>query len=213
VIRADQLGRLTPQGQRALLDYGVCTIIDLRAPKEAQQKPSAFTGPTSSLEGPTYLNVPLEKYYPHVSALINKATTRAEVYCIILDNYPDAVADVIRAIANAQPGGVVIHCRAGKDRTGIVTGLLLSLAGVPVETIAADYAESQKCLWPLYQKIVAKAGDEKKVGFWLRPTATAEMMHKMLAHVDTRYGGVDKYLEEAGLSSIEIERLKSRLRF
>ena len=213
VIRADLLGRLTPQGRRALLDYGVRTIIVLRAPEETQQEPSAFAVPAKSLNGPTYLNLPLEKHDPSVGALIDKATTRAEVYSIILDNYPDAVADVIRAVANAQPGGVVIHCHSGKDRTGIVSGLLLSLAGVPVETIAADYAESQKCLWPIYEKIVAEAGGEDWVEFWLRPTATAEMMHTMLAHVDTRYGGAGKYLEAAGLSSMEMERLKRRLRF
>ena len=110
VIRSDLLSRLTEQGQRALLDYGVRTIIDLRAPQEAQAEPSAFTTATTDLRMPTYLNLPIEKYYPHVSALISKAETRAEVYCIILDHYPDAVVVIMQAIANAQPGGVVIHC-------------------------------------------------------------------------------------------------------
>jgi protein-tyrosine phosphatase len=134
IIRSDTLGRLTPQGRQALLDSGVRTIIDLRAPKEAQEELSAFTLPSLQTNEPTYLNLPLKKYYPHVSELINKAASRAEVYCIILDYYPDAVAEVLRAIANARSGGVVIHCHAGKDRTGIVSALLLSLVGVPAET-------------------------------------------------------------------------------
>ena len=210
VIRSDILGRLTAQGRRALIGYGVRTIIDLRSPKEAQGEHSAFTEPTGDTDEPAYLNLPLEKYYPHVSELINKAASLAEIYCIILDHYPDAVVDVMRTIANARPGGVVVHCHAGKDRTGIVSALLLGLAGVPAETIAADYAESQIRLWPLYEKIVAEVGGEEDP--WLKPTATPETIHTMLAHVDTTYGGVCQYLEGAGLLPTEMERLKSRLR-
>lgn len=211
VVRSDTLERLTPQGRQALVDYGVRTIIDVRAPKEAQEFPSAFTSPRAGRSEPTYLNLPLEKYYPHVGELIKKATTRAEVYCIVLDHYPDAVAGIMRAIANAWPGGVVIHCHAGKDRTGIVAALLLSLVGVPAEIIAADYAESQVRLWPLYEKLVAEAGGEDKVGFWLKPTVTPEMMRATLAHVDKTYGGVGEYLAAAGVSPADVARLKSRL--
>jgi hypothetical protein len=64
-----------------------------------------------------YLNLPIEKYYPHVGALIKRAKTRGEVYCIVLDHYPDAVVEIMRAMVKAQPGGIVIHCYAGKDRT------------------------------------------------------------------------------------------------
>jgi protein-tyrosine phosphatase len=212
VIRSDLLSRLTEQGQQALLDYGVRTIIDLRASQEAQAEPSAFTTPTTDLRAPTYLNLPLEKYYPHVSALISKAETRAEVYCIILDYYPDAVVAVMQTIANAQPGGVVIHCHAGKDRTGIVVALLLSLAGVRSDAIAEDYAESQGRLWPLYEQQVAEAGGEAAIGLWLKPTATLGMMHTMLAHLEAKYGGVRAYLKAGGMADAEIECLARRLR-
>jgi protein-tyrosine phosphatase len=212
VIRSDLLGRLTAKGRGALLDYGVRTIIDLRPSWEAQEAPSAFVEPTAGPDAPIYLNLPLEKYYPHVGALIQKAQTRAEAYCIVLDHYPDAVAEIMRTIANAPPGSVVIHCHAGKDRTGIVSALLLSLAGVPDETIAADYAVSQTRLRPLYEKRVTEPSDEEDLGFWSRPTATADVMRVMLAHVEGTYGGVRQYLEQAGLSSAELARLKGRLR-
>ncbi len=212
IIRSDVLSRLTPAGQQALLDYGVRTIIDLRGPQEVAAKPSPVTQPgTNDTAVLTYLNLPLEKYYPHVSALISQAATRAEVYIIILDHYPDAIADVMRAIAYARPGGVIIHCHAGKDRTGIVSALLLRLVGVPTDMVVADYAESQVRLWPLYEKMVAQAGGEENLGFWLKPTAVPAMMHHTLAHIETTYGSVQYYLQQAGLTPAEIKRLQNRL--
>ena len=209
VIRSDILNRLTETGQQALLDYGVKTIIDLRSPQEAEKEPSInLINPDLPLH---YMNLPLEKYYPHVGALIRQAKSRAEVYCIILDYYPDSVIEVMRAIGRAQPGGIVVHCHAGKDRTGMVSALLLKLIGVDPDIIAADYAESQIRLWPLYEKNMAETKDKSDVDFWERPTATADMMATMLEHIDTRLGGIENYLHASGLSSVEIDLLKNRM--
>ena len=210
VIRSDILGRLTETGWQALLDYGVRTVIDLRGPQEVEKHPYNLGGGTA--EKLTYLHLPLEHYYPHVGQMIVAAKTRGEVYCIILDYYPDLVAAVLRTIGNAEPGGVVIHCHAGKDRTGMIAGLLLSLARVSAELVAADYAESQERLWPLYEQLVAEAGGEDKVGFWQKPTVTVEMMHGMLEHLEGKYGSVEGYLTTARLSDREITLLKQRLK-
>ena len=209
VIRSDILSRLTETGQQALYSYGVRTVIDLRAPKEASNEPSiALTNPDRHLD---YMNLPIEKYYPHVGAMIRQAKSRGEVYCIILDHYPDAIAAVMRAVVNARPGGIVIHCRGGQDRTGIISALLLGLVDVPAEIITEDYAESQVRLWPLYEKFLAETVDKSTVGFWEKPTATADMMAHMLDHLDTRYGGIEKYLLSAGLAAEEMGKIKSRL--
>jgi protein-tyrosine phosphatase len=208
VVRSDHPGRLTSAGRQALIEYGVRTIIDLRAPHEAQKEPYVFSHP----DAPVYLNLPLESFVPQVSALISRAANRAEVYGIILDHYPHLMADVMRALADARPGGVMIHCHNGKDRTGMVVALLLCLAGVPEPTIVADYAESQVSLRPLYQATAAQAGSTDYLGFWHRPTATPDMMQAMLAHLAAAYGGVRPYLKAAGLSVNEMERLVNRLR-
>ncbi|MFZ4655844.1 MAG: tyrosine-protein phosphatase [Caldilineaceae bacterium] len=181
IIRSDIPARLTEVGQQALLAYGVRTILDLREPAQVAQEPSIFMTVSADPNAPTYLNLPMETREPVVSVLMRAAKDRVEVYQIILDHYPTQIATILRAISTAREGGILIHCHAGKDRTGIIVALLLSLVGVPDAVIATDYAESQRCLWPLWKKIVEAAGGEEKADVWLKPTATASMMEQLLA--------------------------------
>ncbi len=133
------------------------------------------------------------------------------MYNITLDHYSDHIATIIRSIIKCQPGGVIIHCHSGKDRTGIIAALLLGVVGVPNEQIVADYAETQIWLQPLFDEQVKKAKGEENLGFWQRATATSEMMQLMLEHIERKYGGVKPYLKQAGLSIEEIKQLKERL--
>lgn len=211
IIRSDIPSRLTPAGQQALLDYGVRTILDLRERDQVRAEPSIFMECTGDAALPTYVNLPMETREPAVSALIRAAHDRSEVYQIILDHYPVQIAAILRAIGTASAGGVLIHCHAGKDRTGIIVALLLGLAGVPDAMIAADYAESQVCLWPLWEKLVEAAGGEEKADLSLKPMATTAMMDRLLAHLTQRYGGIHGYLAWIGLRDQEMARLRERL--
>lgn len=209
IVRMDTPERLTPAGQQALWDYGVRTIIDLRGRHETVKWPSPYA--ENNPGQPAYHNLPLESYAPEVGALINQASSRGEVYTIILDHYPHLMAEVLRTIATAPPGTIAIHCHNGMDRTGMVSGLLLSLVGVPPELIAADYATSQVWLQRLYALEAAPPTEGDTRSFWERPTATADMMAHMLAHLDTTYGGAAAYMRQAGLAPEEIELLTKRL--
>ncbi|MEM8860757.1 MAG: tyrosine-protein phosphatase [Chloroflexota bacterium] len=210
VIRSDLVNDLNADGQQMLLDYGVRTTIDLRAPREVEKKPSIYQNQSEGLIH--YVNQPLEHFYPHVGELISNASSRGEVYCIILDHYADLICSALRLIANADEGGVLIHCQAGKDRTGTISALLLKLVGVEDDVIAADYAESQANLWPIYEKAVEQAGGAEQVGFWSQPSVTADMMHLMLDHVAGRYGDVESYSIQAGMTTVELDKIKKRLR-
>jgi len=209
IIRSDYLNRLTDAGRQAALDYGVRTVIDLRGAQEVAREPAI---PVQDGDRPLdYRHLPLDRFEPAVGALISQARSRGEVYCIILDHYGDAVADIMRAIVDAPPGGIVVHCQAGKDRTGIIAALLLRLVGVPAELIAADYAESQARLWPIDEKQYAEMRAQGDTSFWWQPTVTEAEMHTMLGHVEAHYGDVEQYLQGAGLSPADLAQLRSRL--
>jgi len=209
IVRSDYLNRLTEVGRQALLAYGVETVVDLRGDHEIAREPAVPIRDGDRVVD--YFHRPLDRFEPEIGALIGRAASRAEVYCIILDHYPDAVAGVMRTIVDARPGGIVVHCQGGKDRTGTIAALLLDLAGVPREIIAVDYAESQERLRPVDVPIQAEARQRGETSFWYRPTVTPDVMTAMLAHVDARYGGVEAYLRAAGLSAGEVAALKARL--
>ena len=209
LLRADLLGRLTAQGRQQLLDYGVHTIIDLRSAEEAAKDPSAVFAAEDG--APAYVRVQMDEARPQVRALMKQVETRVEIYNIALDHYQDSNAAVMRAIAGAEPGGLVFHCHSGKDRTGMIAALLLSLAGVEEEAIAADFAATRERLWPQYQKWLDDAGGKEDVSRWYISNTEPQTMLDMLAHLRDKYGGTEAYLLQAGQTAEEIHRLRSRL--
>ena len=209
LIRADCLGKLTESGRRALYDYGVRTVIDLRGPLELAEDPPIFPGGRSGEPG--FVNTPLDHQDPTAAPLWAAIRTRADVYRLFLDFYPHALAGVLRAIAAAPPGGIVFHCLGGTDRTGLVAAAVLRLAGVPDAAIAADYALTLEQRRPIYERLLAEKG-EAGLGFWDRLNMTADQMMATLAYVDERYGGMERYLLDAGLSVEDMARVRARLR-
>ena len=207
LIRSDHLDDLTPAGRRALLDYGA--IVDLRWPTELAAAGPAFPGGRPG--EPQYHNVPLDRHNPAADPLLAAAQSRAGAYRILLEFYPHALAEALQAVADAPPGGVVVHCRGGVDRTAIVTAAALRLAGVTDGAIAADYALTLERVRPLYERLLAERG-EAGLGFWDRLNMTADQMLDTLAYVDARYGGLESYLRRAGLSDAAMERIRARLR-
>jgi len=220
VVRADSLQNLIEAGWRALLAHGVRTVIDLRDQHERTQEPYA---PPNGLIADTeiaLLSLPLRCGGPDVERLFAAADTLEEAYVITVDHCQANVAAVLRAVAHARPGGVAIHCQSGRDRTAIITALLLALAGVPAEVIAADYRASQGELWPRWEAAMAAALADPAVANDAvaleairrqQPLLEAETMLYLLRHIDTRYGGAAGYLAAIGLSVGERKGLVERM--
>ena len=188
----------------ALRAYGVRTVVDLRRGYELAAAAHPFAGGAD----PAYVNVNLDEAVPGLVGLAS-----AEYYRRVLDVRGPSFAAAVAAFANAPPGGVLFHCHSGKDRTGIVVALLLALAGVPRETIVADYVLTDECLAGYRDEFLRTAsGDPATVaadleGWRARPEKIEGMLDRLEA-----LGGAAAYLRTAGLSPDNVERARARLR-
>lgn len=206
VVRGDTPSRLSPAGRAALREYGVRTIVDLRMPREVAAGPSSFG------LGPAYRNIPLFDDAGRDTDAIVAARSPVATYRLFLDCRAERIGEILRAVADAAPGVVLVHCQIGRDRTGIVAALLLSLAGVPPEVVADDYARSGPALAPLYSRWLEAAVDEEDRARLRREReCRRDTMLETLAYVDDRHGGVARYVAEAGLSQLTLVRLRARL--
>ncbi len=201
LVRTDSHSYLTADGLLALRAYGVSRVVDLRGASECEQRPSPLAG-----EG-HYVNLPVQD-----PADPDEERTLAQLYRGMLDRRPELFAAALTAIADAPPGAVVVHCAAGKDRTGLVVALALSLAGVPDEAIGADYELSSERLSDRYDELIANAPTDAVRDYWQSMRHTpATNITGALQHVRDQHGRVASYLEKGGFSASLGEALVTRL--
>ena len=207
LVRSDQLCRLSDGGRAALVAHGVRTVVDLRTPAEVERDPD----PIWHEHGVDYLLIPQqsEQLWREMDPV---ARTRTERDCFVIDRRAEQIVAMARAVARAVSGGVLIHCLAGKDRTGIAVAMLLGLVGVSEADIAADYSLSVESLAAeLAAALAAAPDDETRARLERGYDASAETMLATLAHLRARHGGAEAYLTRAGLSGADSERLRARL--
>jgi hypothetical protein len=202
LIRADALNRLTADGLAAAKAAGMSRIIDLRRETEAGVAEHPFAG------DPAYRNIPVQ----NPADPDHEWLTLAGIYCAMLDLRPDLFAQAFTEIADAPAGAVVVHCAGGKDRTGMIVALALSVAGVAEAVIAADYALTESRM-RAENKAVLKLVDDpriREIMAGLQPTPP-EVMLETLAHLNERHGGVRQYLLAAGVSEGRLAAVHDRL--
>lgn len=214
IVRADSVRQLSDAGWTAAVDYGVKTVIDLRTSVELQADPPAVL-PVEVLHLPFFEDDP--EAFAEVEAVSiaapDNATATRDVYLVFLERFRANVALTLSQVAQARPGGVVVHCMGGKDRTGLISAFLLYLAGVDLEQIGADYALSEEHLRPRHELWLAEAETDAERERIRRISATpAEAMVGVFQELEWRYGSVEEYLRGWGLTDAELEFLRARLR-
>jgi hypothetical protein len=202
IVRADKLTGLTVAGWAALVAHGVRTAVDLRNPIEHQL--DAATRPSDL----TTISLPLEDLTDTAFWERWRPVSGTPLYyAAFLEHAQPRIAAVLAAIAEAEPGGVVVHCAAGRDRTGLVTLVLLSALGVPPEVIIADYALSADGLRRRSASL-GHADEDITAQAHLRQagTTTAATLTSVLAGLD-----VEAYLRAGGLTDPQRTALRARL--
>jgi protein-tyrosine phosphatase len=213
VVRADNVRKLSEDGWRALDDYGVTTIVDLRLADELAEDPPRELDldvvHVPVFEGDAAFWAAVDRRLSGLDAVAHKR----EAYLVALEHWRRRFGDAFAAVANARDGIVVVHCAGGKDRTGLVSALLLRNAGVGLDDIAADYALAEERLAALRETYVAAATDDADRELRLRLSgAPAAAMRGVLEALDRQYGSVAGYLRDAGIDEETLARGRARLR-
>jgi len=231
LLRSDNLQSLTPDDVERLLELGLTDVVDLRSDYEAEHEgPGPLVGSGVKITQLSLFRewragvgddkpdvrpeVLPEEALPWVDLepsvdLDNRAAAHYLSY--VLDR-PDSILAALRTVATA-PGAALVHCAAGKDRTGTLVALALSLVGVDRDAIVADYAASSDRVEAVVARLMASATYVDNLRD--RPIEThlsrPETMIDFLKHVDSAYGGVEPLLVGLGWTAEETQALRRKL--
>ena len=209
IFRSDALHRMTPSDVRQVRDQlGVRTVVDLRSSAEV------------AMDGVGLL--PLAPVAYHHLPLFDQERGAGEAgeipddlslqYFFLMQVAAEAISTVVEALARA-PGPAVFHCAAGKDRTGVISALILGLMDVDDDDIAADYAFTSRNLDGIIDRL-RSTPSYNAVLKHLPPStlhAEARTMSSLLARLRAEYGSLGGYARSTGLSEHTVARLEKKL--
>ncbi len=206
-LRSDNIGRLSQAAQQKLVDWGLKTVIDLRFDKEV----NSFVHCFAAHECVRYLNISLMN--PVVMSSTEKREHLYQFYTFLLDEAKGEFRQVMEVLASPENQPALFHCHAGKDRTGLIAGLLLSLANVAPGIIADDYALTRHYIAPLiemWREEAIERGQNLK-RFDRDNACDPRTMLKTLKFLDVKYGGAEGYLRACRVSRTNLNSLKAAL--
>ncbi len=209
LYRSDSLGQLAEADREAFAALGVQTLIDLRRAAELDEY-----GRAPAWACANWRHIPLD--YPpwraeDYSAEVGVVAYLVDRYLEIVELAATGVVAAVRLIADPASGPTLVHCLGGRDRTGVVVALVLSLVGVDEDTIAADYArtESATARYEAWARVHRPA--EADLPDYLARCPEAAI-RGVLRELTDRYGSVAGYLVAHGLTPDEIAALRAKLR-
>ena len=208
MFRADSLHRLKGADLEAFHALGVRTVIDLRRPFEVEEH-----GRVPHSEGLEYRNLVVEHVdwetveqptdLPHERWL-------ADRYLNFAEDGREALLTSLQVIADPSRAPVIVHCMAGKDRTGTVCALTLALLGVSDEDIAADYALTTEAMRPLTEYLLKKNPEVVRGNEHMFDSPPGAM-RMFLDDLRALHGSVEEYVREIGLTDAEIAAMRGHL--
>jgi protein-tyrosine phosphatase len=207
VVRADDVSLLSEAGWRGLEAYGVRRIVDLR------HEDPPYETPVELVRVPLLNDGGIREVDELLLGVDDPVEWRVQNYLFFLERFAPNFARAVEAAAAPADGAVLVHCAGGVDRTGLVAAFLLRLAGVGIETIAADYAESEANWAPTVPGWVADAPDEaERRKRRLLSVMSAATMQGVLVELERRHRTVRAYLAGAGADEGRLEHIRERLR-
>jgi protein-tyrosine phosphatase len=231
LLRSDNLQELSERDVELLVDtVGVSDIVDLRSDVElriegpgplqvrdlvAHHHHSLFRDDLYAVSAQDALVLPWSKKAKgHVPPKVKRDDDHwASHYLGYLADRPDSVLAALGVIARST-GATIVHCAAGKDRTGTVTGLALSVAGVADEDVVADYVATGERIEQVVARLMARPAyedalrDQPMSHHVPRP----ETMQRILTVLGEQHGGAAGWLRDHGWAESDVQALRTRLR-
>ncbi len=209
LFRSDALHALTGADVKRLRsELGLSDIIDLRSRFELNAE---GRGPLAD-EPIVFHHAPLFDGDPSASGRKSLAgLSLGDRYLGMMERAQPKITNVIRILANAS-GGVVYHCAAGKDRTGVISAVLLGTLGVSEELIVADYALSGERIDEIISRVMNMRGYQDSLHEMPADTLHAhpESMERVLERVTEKWGSMAGYLRSGGLDEADFDRLREK---
>ena len=207
VFRSDALHALTAVDLDTLAGLHIATLIDLRSEMEISR-----SGPSPLVaQGTTVLHCPIMS--SETSTQDADLSQPMEImYARFLKGGADAFDRIFDSLAADEHLPTVIHCAAGKDRTGITIALLLRVLGVPDDVIVLDYAITDRNMVRLIDRLTQTTIDGKEVSYPAHVMRAAPAtMEAFLTSLDEVYGSAESYLESVGVTANQLNTIRRRL--
>lgn len=209
LYRSDDLSRLVAADHAGLVALGIRTVIDLRRPDEL-----ARHGALPSIDSIDYHH--LHVVHPPWEPRSFDTTEERQAY--LVERYAEmavcggsAIGAALRLIADADRAPLVFHCLAGKDRTGIVAALTLSLLGVDDSTIGADYELSERAepgQWEYFSRLNPEMLSKRWLTFTVSP---AGAIRAFLQDLRDKHGSIAQYAESVGVTAAHVAAMRAHL--
>lgn len=202
-----------------LQKLGISSIIDLRAPGERTVQKLSLTGFNIIPLPLDFEQTTREKLMPYLKKKGSEemiANISNSLYIDILDASVPVLKEVIEVLLTPEKCPVLIHCQAGKDRTGIISALILLALGADREMIIDDFMKSNDALLPFFKKMLLR---KKITSFGFFPservlfaiTVRQRNIESIIDRVNSHYGGIEGYLSNSGFDISRLPELKQKL--
>lgn len=197
LIRSNVPTELSEVNLTYLLDNNINIVIDLRNDTEIKEKVAVFKNDSR-----------FKYYHFQVNGLGRIPENKEDVpnsYLEMTEGF-DVIYNIFKIILDSEDNGVIYFCNAGKDRTGVITALIMMLVGIGKEDIIKDYVLSSEYLNDLLNAFIKNNESLRDIVI-----PRKEFMEKFILLFNDKYESIEKYLNLVGFDYSEIEMIKEKL--